>query len=236
MPRMSRASRYGILGEHLDRVGAIGPMDADRAARAHTVRVQEDHDLPHGALALPVLDDAAGAHATDAGDVEQAVGLAIDHVEHAVPKAATSCLARCGPTPLIRPEPEVALDTFGRVRGRDADPVGLELLPVRAVVHPRAGGVDVFADGDLRRVADDRGGFASTPQRHAQDAEPALRVVIGDALDLSGHVLGALRVCLPAGAATGRLDWRRGLMRGPPLTGPSLTTWPGSERPLRAHG
>ena len=56
--------------------------------------------------ALPVLDDAAGAHATDAGDVEQAIGLAVDHVEHAGAEGARRVVsARCGPTPLIRPEP-----------------------------------------------------------------------------------------------------------------------------------
>lgn len=182
----------GILGQHLDRVGAIGPMDADGAARAHTVRVQEDHDFPHRALALPVLDDAAGSHVTDAGDLEQAVGFAIDHVEDGGAEGRDEELGQVRPDTLDQSGAQVALDAFGRVRRRDADPVGLELLAVRAVLHPRAGRVDVLADGDLRRVADDGGGFASTPQRHAEDAEAALRIVIRDAFDLSGHVLGPL--------------------------------------------
>ena len=180
-----------ILCEHLDRVGAIRAMDTNRAARAHTVRVQEDHDLPHGTLALPVLDDAAGAHAADAGDVEQAIGLAVDHVEHAGAEGRDELPGQMRADALDQAGAEIALDTFGRIGGRDTDPVGLELLPVRAVVDPGTGGVDVLADGDLRRVADDRRRLTSSPQGHAQDAEPALRVVIGDALHLPGHVLRA---------------------------------------------
>ena len=51
-----------ILGEDLHGVGAVGTVDAHRAARADAVRVQEHHDVADRALSLPVVDDAARPH------------------------------------------------------------------------------------------------------------------------------------------------------------------------------
>ncbi len=181
----------GVLGEDPDGVGSVRAMDADRAAGADAVGMQEHHDLPHGPLALPVLHDARGAHASDARDVEQAVGLALDHVEHGRAKCLDQLPRQVGADALDEAGPEVALDPFWRVWWRDAQPGGLELLSVRAVVDPRARRVQVFADGDLRDVADDGGRVAPSAEPDPQDAEAALGLVIRHALDLTRQVLGA---------------------------------------------
>ena len=111
-----------ILGEHLDRIGAVGPVDAHGAARADAMRVQEHHDLAHGALALPVLHDAARADAADPRDVQQAIGLAIDDVEDPGAEGVHQLSGQVRPDALDQPGPEVALDALGRVGRRDANP------------------------------------------------------------------------------------------------------------------
>jgi hypothetical protein len=160
MPRMSRARRYGILGEDLDRIGAVGPVDTHGAARADAMRVQEHHDLADGALALPVLHDAARPDAADPRDVQEAIGLAIDDVEHAGAEGVHELFRQVRPDALDQPRPEVTFDALGRVGGRDANPGRLELLPVGPVLHPCAGRVQMLADGDVRGVSDQGGRLA----------------------------------------------------------------------------
>ena len=79
----------------------------------------------------------------------------------------------------------------GESGGETRIQVGLELLPVGPVLHPRAGRVQVLADGDVRGVSNQGGRLAPVAQRDAQHAETALGVVIGDALDLAGQILRA---------------------------------------------
>ena len=177
----------------------------------------------HRALALPVLDDAAGADAADAGDVEQAVGLAVDDVEDArCRRRPTSCLARCGPTPLISPDPRYRSMPSGESGGDTRIQSALNCWPVRAVLHPRAGGVDVFADGHLRGMPDDRRRLAPRAQGHTQDAEPALGVVVRDPLHRAQTRTPRLARCQPAvtvrsetraAGLTGRASrlWARGV-------------------------
>ena len=46
-----------VLGHDLDGLMAIGLEDANRSGRADPMRVQEDHDLPHGLLLGPARHD-----------------------------------------------------------------------------------------------------------------------------------------------------------------------------------
>src|SRR6266404_1641807 len=47
----------GVLRDELDRLGAIGFVDAHRARGANTVAVQEQHDLADDLLLGPTTDD-----------------------------------------------------------------------------------------------------------------------------------------------------------------------------------
>ena len=82
MPRMSRASRYGILGHDLDGIRAISLINAHSPRGADPVTVEEDHDLSHDLLLGPGRGDALGADTTNAIHFAKPVGLCFDDVEH----------------------------------------------------------------------------------------------------------------------------------------------------------
>ena len=63
--------RVGIGAHGLNGLLPVRFEDADRAAGADTVGVQEDHDLPNRPLLLPCLLDAPPAFGTDAADFLQ---------------------------------------------------------------------------------------------------------------------------------------------------------------------
>jgi hypothetical protein len=86
----------GVVGHHLDGIGAIGLKDADRTRRADTVAVQEDHDLPHYLLFAPGLGDAFGAHRADTGYLMQTIRFSLDHVEHVGAKCPDKSWRRPG--------------------------------------------------------------------------------------------------------------------------------------------
>ena len=64
----------GVLGDHLDRVGAVGLEDPHRPRGADAVAVQEQHDLADHLLLRPAPPDALGALGADAGHLAQALG------------------------------------------------------------------------------------------------------------------------------------------------------------------
>ena len=65
----------GVLGDHLDGVGAVGLEDPHRPRGADAVAVQEQHDLADHLLLGPARHDALGPLRADAGDLAQALGL-----------------------------------------------------------------------------------------------------------------------------------------------------------------
>ena len=84
----------GVLGDHLDGIGAVGLEDPHRPRGADAMAVQEQHDLADHLLLGPALRDALGALGPDPGDLAQALGALLDRVEHAPRRTpATSLLA-----------------------------------------------------------------------------------------------------------------------------------------------
>jgi hypothetical protein len=79
-----------VLGDDLDRVGAVGLEDAHRAGGADPVAVQEQHDLADHLLVRPALHDAPGPLRPDPAHLPQAPGLSSMTSNTASPKAATS--------------------------------------------------------------------------------------------------------------------------------------------------
>src|SRR5215472_217121 len=76
----------GVLRHNLHGVGAVGLENAHRTRRAHTVAMQEDHDLAHHLLLGPGGDDATSSYRTDAIHLSEAVRLRLDDVEHLLPE------------------------------------------------------------------------------------------------------------------------------------------------------
>ena len=84
---------------------------------------------------------------------------------------------------------EVLLDALGRGRRRRAEEIGAKLYAVRPVVDPPPARLHELAGADGRSVADDRDQIAMAARLDPQDAEAAVLVVEGDALDQAGEVL-----------------------------------------------
>jgi hypothetical protein len=84
---------------------------------------------------------------------------------------------------------EVLLDALGRGRRRRAQEICAKLYAVRSVVDPPSARLHELAGADGRSVADDRDQVAMAACLYPQNAEAALLVVEGDALDQAGKVL-----------------------------------------------
>ena len=187
-----------VLRHDLDGIGAVSLEDADRACGAHTMAMQEDHDLPHDLLLGPCPGDPLGTHRADAGHLAQTIGLGLDHIEHLFTKHLDHFLGVDRANASDHPGSEILFDAFGRRRRRGAHETGPELLAMGAVVDPLAGCGDPFAGGDDGSVSDDGHQFAVPARLDANDAEAVLGVVVSDALDEARqNFLGRwLRLCL----------------------------------------
>ena len=179
----------GVLRDQPDRIGAVGLEDAHRPRRADAVAVQEDHDLADRLLIGPGGDDAVGALRADAVDLLQPLRRLLDDVEHLFAEGLDQLLGVDRADALDHARGEVLLDALGRRGRRRAQEVGAELHAMRPVVDPPAACLDELAGADRRGMADDGDQVALAARLHPQDAEPAVLVVEGDALDEAGEVL-----------------------------------------------
>ena len=83
----------GVLRHDLDGVRAVGPEYPHRPRRAHTVAVQEHHDLPHNLLLGPGVGDPLRPHPADAGHLAQPLRLRLKTSKTFSPNARTSLRA-----------------------------------------------------------------------------------------------------------------------------------------------
>ena len=179
----------GVFGDELDRVGAIGLEDADRARRADAVGVQEQHDLADHLLVRPARDDPLDADGADAGDLAQPLRFPLDHVEHIGAEGADQLLRVDRADPPDHAGAQILLDAFRRGRHRGAQEAGLELEAMGAVVVPDAGRLDELTRRDRGGMADDGDQVAMPTRLDAEDAEPVLRIMEGHPLDQTGQNL-----------------------------------------------
>ena len=76
----------GVFRDQLDRIGAIGLIDPNRARCSDTIGMQKDHDLADDPLIGPTRGDALCPLRSNAGDFPQPMWLRFDNVEHVVPE------------------------------------------------------------------------------------------------------------------------------------------------------
>ena len=184
-----------VLGDQADRVAAVEPVDPDAPGGADLMPVQEDHDLAHGTLLGPALDDLAGPLRPDAGQLTQPLGLALDDLEHGVTEGGDQLAGVDRTDAADQAGGQVLLDALGGGgRGRLQEG-GLELQAVAAVVDPLAGGLDPLARGDHRRPPHHGGQVAPSPHLDAQHAEAGLGIVEGHPLNRTDQHLASSRAC-----------------------------------------
>src|SRR6266566_4010414 len=116
------------------------------------------------------------------------------------PNRPTSFFARIGPMPLTKPLPRYLSIPSAVAGGTVFMLVALNCSPCSLSLTHRA---EPFACGHRRKRPDDRRLLPLPGCFHAQDAEPAVSVVKGDALDYTGDFLGR-----------GSALWDRGVHRG----------------------
>ena len=118
-----------------------------------------------------------------------ALGRLLDDVEHLFAEGLDQLLGVDRADALDHAGGEVLLDALGGGRRCRAQEIGAELHAVRPVVDPPAARLDELAGADRRGMADDGDQVALAARLHPQDAEAAVLVVEGDALDEAGEVL-----------------------------------------------
>ena len=178
-----------VLRHDFDRVGPVGPEDPHRPCRAHAMAVQEHHDLANDLLLGPGVGDPPGPDPTDTAHLAQPFGLCLDDVEHLFAKRPDQLAGVDRTDAPDHARPQILLDALDRRRRGAPQEARLELLAVGAVVDPLSGCRDPFPGRDHGGVAHDRDQVAMAPCLDPQNAEPAVRVVEGDALDQPGQDL-----------------------------------------------
>ena len=106
----------GILLNNFQRLIAIGLVDLDRQAGAHTVPVQEHHDFFDLFLFLPGFGDLVRSIHTDSRDFEQPTGCLFDHIEGLFLEFPHNPLRQLGTDPFDHPGSEISLNASDRCR------------------------------------------------------------------------------------------------------------------------
>ena len=173
----------GVGADFLNRLLAVGLVDAHCPARARPVGVQEHHDLAHDLLFRPGGLDPAAAFGADLVHFLQPCAVVVDDVEDALAELRHEFFRQHGADALDHAAAQVFFDALagGGLTGFEA--VGAELEAVLRVAHPFAAGREPFAAVDRRQRAEHGHEVALAAHLHAQDGETVLFVEKRDALD-----------------------------------------------------
>src|SRR5262249_49350172 len=171
--------------------------DPHRARRPNAVAMQKHHDLTAYLLLGPGSHDATRAHGANAINLAQAIWLPLDDVEHLLAEGAQKLLGVDRADAANHPRRQIPFDSLDRSGRRGLEELGLELLPMRAVVKPLARRSDPLASGYDGGMANHCDKLAVATDLHSDDTKAVLRVLIGDALDHPGEHLPIRRGRLP---------------------------------------
>ena len=175
-----------VAPDALDGLLAVGLVDPEGAAGGDAVAEQEGHDLADHPLFLPGFLDRVPPLRADTFDFLKAGGAVLDDVEDALAELGHQLLRVHRADVFDQAGAEVLLDALERAGVGQADVFRLELPAVRGVGGPLPVGVEPLARVDLRRGAHQRHRLAPALDLDAQDGEPGLRAVEGDALHRAG--------------------------------------------------
>ncbi len=166
----------GIFANGFDGVLAVGFVDANGAAGADAVRVQENHDIANDFLLGPGIFDELAPHRADALNVLEAAGFRFDDVENLLAEFGDEFFGVDGADAFDHTAAEIFLDTFAGGGGRAAEEMGFELKTELAIADPAAFGGEPFAGADGGQGTDD-GNFIPVVFRfYFKDGESVLFV------------------------------------------------------------
>jgi hypothetical protein len=183
----------GVGAELIDGMLAVGFEDADGAAGADAVGMEEDHDGADDLLFGPSVFDLFTAFGADAIDLFEACGSVFNDVEDGVSEAVDQLAGVDGTDAFDHAAAEVFFDAFAGVgRGRGEE-LGMELESVIPVAHPPPLGIDPFAGGDAGERSDEGDEIAVALDFEFEDGEAGIFVEEGDPFDEAGQALGRCR-------------------------------------------
>src|SRR5918995_5322669 len=108
----------------------VGPEDANGSCCPNPMRMEEDHDLPHGLLLGPPRDDLRCAPRANAGNLGQALGARLDDLEGALAKGSHDALGHRRTDAAHLTGREIPLDTLHPGRWGGLQDISLELEPM----------------------------------------------------------------------------------------------------------
>jgi len=188
-----------ILANLLDRMFAIGFVNANRAAGAHSIRVEKNHDVADDFLLGPGIFDSPAALRPDPLDHFESGGVVFDDVENSFAELLHELACIHGSDALDEAGAEVFLDAFAGVGGGGGEQLRAELHAEVPVALPFAFGGKPFARVGRWERSQDSHLLAMALHARLEDAEAGILVEESDALDEPGDrlVLSRAGVCRP---------------------------------------
>ena len=173
----------GVLGHQRDRVRPVGLVDAHGTRRAHTMALEEHHDLADGFLVGPGGGNACHAFGADAAHLGQALRLLLDDVEDGFPERRDQPLGEMRADTLHQTRAEIFLNALQGRGGCRFQEIGRELLSMVAMRGPPPAGLDELAGADRRDMPDDGHEVTMAAHFDPQDRPASVGIVVGHAFD-----------------------------------------------------
>jgi hypothetical protein len=172
---------------------AVGFVNADRAAGADAMGMEEDHDGADDLLFSPGVFDLFPAFWAYAFDLFEACGGMFDDVEDGIAELLHEFAGIDGTDAFNHATAEILFDAFTRGGWCAGQEQRLELESVIAIANPASLGVDPFAGADAGERADDGDEIAVTFDFELEDGESRVFVEERDPFNQSGQALGWCR-------------------------------------------
>ncbi len=177
-----RREPVGLLGDDLDGLVPVQPIDPHGQGGRHPHALQEDHDLLDGLLLLPGLLDHGRALGAEPRHAVQAPGVLLEHAEGVGAEVVDDAFGHLGADALDQAGAEVTADALHRGGEQGAVAADLELAAVQRMAPPAS----LQAQAPARLGAEqgpDHGDQVGRPgARHPGDGVAGLLVGVGDAL------------------------------------------------------
>ena len=164
----------GVLADDLLDVFAVLLEDLDSERGRDAVALQKNHGLALLGLFGVAFHDHGGALLSDAGHLEQALRLGVEHIERLLAEGLDEQLGGGGADAADHAAGEVLFDAGEGGRLFDLDGLHLDLAAIDGMLDPLAGDVQLLAGGDGRHDAD--GGHASLSALHDEHGIPVFIV------------------------------------------------------------
>ena len=206
-----------------DRLFAVEFVDAQRAARADAVAVQENHDVAHHPLFGPRRFDLLAPPLPDPRHLLQAGRRIFDDVENFLAEFGHHLFGVNRTDSADQTAAQILFDALLRRRRLTTDVRGPQLHAVLAVLFPAPLGRDPLPGRDRGNHPDHRDQIAAALDLHLQDGKSGVLVVKSDPLDQPRQAVGGGRsfgghpCILPAADRGGKLTSFACHDRTPPL-------------------